>query len=104
MRILAIVALLCGVGAALGAPSTATPTTMKARAGTTVLLSSAGADNPGIAVESTGTGHIAYYATDGAGEKTLKYCRVPRGAAGCDVRANRGICPKPRCSAHRSWP
>jgi hypothetical protein len=39
---------------------------------------------PGLAVDPTGTAYIAWYGPE-AGNSTLRFCRLPRGATACDV-------------------
>lgn len=49
-----------------------------------LTLATNGAD-PSIAVDSAGTGHVAWYAQTGSTNQVV-YCRLPRGAADCSVR------------------
>jgi hypothetical protein len=42
---------------------------------------------PGLAVDATGTAYIAWYGPEST-TTTLQYCRLPRTAAGCDVRTS----------------
>jgi hypothetical protein len=39
---------------------------------------------PGVAVDPAGTAYVAWYGPEST-TNTLRFCRVPRGAAGCDV-------------------
>lgn len=49
-----------------------------------LTLATNGAD-PSIAVDSAGTGHVAWYAQTGSTNQVV-YCRLPRGASDCSVR------------------
>lgn len=69
--VLPLLVLVCGGG----------PAGSKARAAT-LTLTSAGA-HPAIAVDGSGTGHIAWSESVPGGDDRLVYCRLPRGTRTC---------------------
>ena len=44
--------------------------------------------DPGVAVDATGTAHVAWLAEAPGGTGTLQYCQVPRGKRACALRAS----------------
>lgn len=54
-----------------------------ASAGAATLTLSTAGEHPAIAVDDSGTGHIAWTESVPAGDDRLVYCRLPRGASAC---------------------
>ena len=83
-----VLALVAGMLAFVGSVTGGGPpaSAQLAAPATPLLLSSDNASGPGVAVASDGTSHVAWAEEDGDGNRTVVYCRLPRGATACDVR------------------